>query len=159
MTSAIANKKLVEATWKTTCIQEAATMAMVNSCAATMAALDKAGPEAFKIWQQATVANRVAFLKERKAATPLEIVTAIAEFETNVFGSKINIWGDDKEAHLEYIECACYLAMQKCGQMDKTKHEKMAENWTTMNQEIAKVFGLKGAIDFTKPNVLMSFTK
>lgn len=150
-----ATKTKIQPSWNTQKIQEEAVNSMTGQMGVTYKVLGELGPEAQKKFQQAMVEYKVAHFKKLNVKTPIEMVRAMAEFEVNVFGSKINVWGDEKEAHMEYEYCACYNAMQKSGcSMSEKEQECMSKGFNEKMQAIAKAFGWsKGEVKFpTNPN-------
>jgi hypothetical protein len=140
-----ATKTPVTTTWNVQQIQESAVEHMSRNMMATFQVIEKLGPEAKQQWHQALTQMKVEHLKKQGAKTPFEVVKAIAEFEVNVLGSKISVWGDDKQASMEYEKCACWEAMQKACPMDAKKEEEMGKCWAeSLNQE-AKLLGFSKA--------------
>jgi hypothetical protein len=136
-------KTEIKTTWTIPQIQDTVSLAMMRNMTASFKVVEKAGPQVLKDWYQAITANRVESLKAAGVKTPLELVTAMAEFETNVFGSKIKVYGDEKQASLEYEVCACFNAMQKCG-MSQTELEHMGKNCAENTNHLAEAFGFTG---------------
>lgn len=153
------SKTQVEAKWTISQIQEHATRAMVANCMAANMVLEKLGPQAVEEYQQATLNNRIEYFKTLNVKTPLELIKAMAEWETNVFGSKIVISGDDTKASLEYIECGCWNAMQKCGKLTPAIEEKMGKNFQKSVEMIAKAFGFKGELKLDGQTAIITFNK
>jgi hypothetical protein len=155
MTTA-ATKTKIQPTWDTNKIREEAVNSMTGHMGLTFKVLGELGPEAQKKFHNAMIEYKVAHYKKLNVKTPIEMVRAMAEFEVNVFGSKINIWGDEKEAHMEYEYCACWNAMQKncSGAMSEKEQECMSTSFNDKMAQIAKAFGWsKGEVKFpTKPN-------
>src|SRR5262245_29693714 len=117
-------KTEIKPTWKLTELQENLSRAWVNQYSAAMGVICKHAPQAIEEFEAAIRANKVQYFKSKNVKTPVELVKAMAEFETNAFGSKIEIWGDDKEATMHYNFCGIYNAMQKYGNMTPEQMEK-----------------------------------
>ena len=162
-----AAKTKIQPTWTTEKIREEAVNGMTGTWGVTMKVISELGPEAQKKMQHAMIEHKVAVYKKLNVKSPIELVRAMAEFEVNVFGSKINVWGDEKQASMEYEYCACYNAMQKntsgCCSTDKKEQEAMAQCFSDKMQGIAKGFGWsKGEVKFpAKENepAVVTFTK
>jgi hypothetical protein len=157
MTSATKTK--VETNWTLTKVQEAASKAMTSQCLAVKNFIEKQGPGVFAEWQKVSIQPRVQHLKATGVKTPFELVKAMAEFETNVFGSKINIWGDDKLASLEYESCACWNNIQQMVKMTEEEGKKFGEMFNQSIELMAKEFGFKGQVAFEGEKAVITFTK
>ena len=90
---------------------------------------------------------------------PLDLVRAKAEFETNVFGSKVEISGDEKTAQLKYISCGVWNAIQKGGKPSPEQKEKMMSCFTSATENMAKEFGFKGNLKFEGETPILTFSK
>ena len=154
-----ATKTPVTATWPTAKVQAAAAHAAASQCAAAMGVLSKLGEQAMADYKAASRALRVAALKEQGVKTPLELATAMAEFEANVFGSKIEVEGDEKSATLNYVACAMWDAMQKVTNMTPVEQEQMGKGFQTCMQDLAKDFGLKADVQMGEKTCAITFTK
>lgn len=134
---------------------------MVRNMRVTFQILEKAGPEVLKEWYHAFTQMRIDYFKALNVKTPLELVKAQAEFDANVFGSDIKVWGDEKQAHLEYVSCGVFNAMQKAG-MPPAELEKMGKNCAETTQVFATAFGFNG--EMKKPAqpgepMILTFTR
>lgn len=143
--TAVAQKTEVKPTWTADKMQEMTSHMMANNYMSTMQVLCKQGEAAIKEFQEVSKKPMMAYYKKLGVKTPIEIIKAKAEFETNMFGSKIEFWGDEKEAHLLYNSCGMWNAMKECG-MDKAQEEKMCASMENCIKEFAQEFGLKGEV-------------
>lgn len=158
MTTATTKTK-VQGTWALTKVQEDAARVMSSSCMTAMTVLEKFGPEAVKQYQDAILKNKVDFYKTMNVKTPMDLVKAIAEFETNVFGSKIVISGDEHTATMEYEECACFNQMKKNPNFKPEMMEKMGKSFAENTEKLAKEFGFKGEMKMVGETASMTFCK
>ncbi len=154
-----ATKTPVTATWPIAKVQAAAARAAASQCAAAMGVLSKLGEQPLADYKAASRALRVATLKEQGVKTPLELATAMAEFEANVFGSKIEVEGDEKSATLNYVACAMWDAMQKVTNMTPAEQEQMGKGFQTCMQDLAKEFDLKADVQMGEKTCAITFTK
>ncbi|MBY0358771.1 MAG: hypothetical protein K2W82_12275 [Candidatus Obscuribacterales bacterium] len=159
MSTVTTKKTLVTPTWNTQQIQEAASRAMATNCMAAMTVLSKNGEQAVKEYQDMIHKFQLEHLKSIGVKTPLELVKAKAEFETNVFGSKIEIEGDDNCAKLNYLSCAMWESMQKVAKLTPEQQEKMGANFQTCVQNFAKEWGFKGEVKMDETCCTISFSK
>lgn len=142
----VLQKTETKQTWKPEQMQELYTKMMANSFMSAMTVLCKHGEEATKEYQTLSRKPMIEYYKSLGVKTPIEIIKAKAELETNVFGSQIEFWGDDKEAHLTYNKCGMWDAMKKCGGMNCAQEQKMMEGFEHCVKEFANEFGFKGEV-------------
>lgn len=158
MTTTI-QKTEIKPNWKQEQIQEQTARAFASNMMAAMTVLAKHGEEAVNEFQALTRMPMVKHYKEMGVKTPLDLVKAKAEFETNVFGSKIEIFGDEKEAHLKYLSCAIWNTMKQCGHMNKEQEEKMCAGFANCVSAFAKEFGFEGEVKFENEIATVTFRK
>ena len=155
-----ATKTPIKPTWNVQKIQEEAVGSMTRHMMTSFKVIEKLGPEAQKQFGQAMIEMKVEHFKKLGVKTPIDLVKAFAEFETNVFGSKINVWGDEKQASMEYEHCACWESMKKACPMDAKKEEEMGNCWAEQNNALAKAFGFsKAEVKFDGPHAVVTYTK
>ncbi len=142
--------------WKPEQMQELFSQMMANTFTSAMTVLCKQGEAATKEFQTISRKPMIEYYKKLGVKTPIEIIKAKAEVETNIFGSQIEYWGDDKEAYLTYHKCGMFEAMKKSGGMSCAQEEKMMEGFETCVKEFAQEFGLKGEmkIEGEKPTII-----
>lgn len=155
-------KTEVKTTWPVTKIQEEVAASMMRNMALTFKVVEKAGPQVLKDWYQAFTTMKVDYYRQQGAKTPVDLVRIMSEFETNLFGSKIRFWGDDKQAGLEYEVCGCWNAMGKAG-VTEADFEKMSASCAESMNHLAKEFGftveMKKGEKPSEPCFAMTFTR
>ena len=154
-----ATKALVKANWPITKVQAEAVHAAASQCAAAFGVLSKLGEQAVADYKAASRKFKVAHLKEHGVKTPLELVTAMAELEANVFGSQIEVAGDEKSATMTYAACAMWDAMQKVTNMSAEEQEKMGKGFQTCMQDLANEFGFKADMQMGEKTCAVTFSK
>jgi hypothetical protein len=159
MTPAIAQKTAVEAKWSIEKRQEETANAFARQFLTTMATLGKLGPEIHEEFSKNLINSKVEYYKQLGVKTPIDLVNAMAEFESNIFGSKIEIVGDEKKAELIYNQCACWNAMQKVGNLNPQQQERMGKQHEQSIQKIAEAFGFKGELKIEEPRAIITFSK
>jgi len=144
----VIQKEQIKQTWKSEQMHEMFAHISAHNMVAAMNVLGKhGGEEAVNEFKTATRNTMVEYLKKQGVKTPIEIVKAKAEIETNIYGSVIEISGDDKEAHLTYIKCGMWDAMSKaCGSTCSESKEKMMKGFESCVSEFAKEFGYTGEV-------------
>lgn len=155
----VLQKSVAKTTWKPEQIQDMTARMMANAFSSAMAVLCKHGEEAAKEFQTISRKPMVEYYKKLGVKTPIEIAKAKAELETNMFGSQIEFWGDDNEAHLTYNKCGMWEAMKKSGAMSCAHEEKMMGDLENCMSEFAKEFGLKSSIKMEGDKPTITFSK
>lgn len=148
MMTTVLNKIKVQPTWNKEQTQAGTARMMANQLLSAMTVLAKYGDEAIKEFDQSVRSRKIEYYKSLGVKTPIDLVKAQAEFETNVFGSEIEYWGDEKTAHLCYKTCGMWDAIEKYGELSKEQEEKMGEHFQTCVQNTAREFGFKGDVKF-----------
>jgi len=159
MSTVIQQKTPVEAKWTLSKVQEETAQAMARNFLATMTVLGKYGKEAHEEFEKICVANKIDYFKTRNIKSPLDLVKAMAEYEANIFGSKIKISGDDKQAELTYDVCGCWNAMKTVGNLKPEQEEKMGDQFARTIEHLGRHFGFKSEVKFEEPCATVTFTK
>jgi hypothetical protein len=152
-------KTKIEPNWTAQKIQENVARIHGLTFMTAMKTLAKHGQEAVNEFQTEMRNLKVEHYKANGVKTPIDLAKAIAEFETNLFGSKIEVWGDEKAAHLQYNSCAMWDSMKKYGKFSPKQEEEMGANFDNCMQMLAKDFGFKGETKFEGETCVISFTK
>lgn len=99
--------------------------------------------------------------KTMNIKTPLDLVRAVAETEHNVYGSEIEISGDEKKATLKYNSCGMWEASKKIsgGKFTPEQEQKMGEQCQSSWNKIAKEFGFTFEPKMEKDSYEMTFSK
>ena len=157
MTTATLNKQMVEAKWTTVKMQEEFARVMAMNTMTTMGVVCKHGEEITKELQTAMLHNKVAHFKTLNVKTPMDLIKAMAEFEVNMFGSKVEVWGDEKAAHMQYNACGMWNAMKKVGMAPK-QEEQMGNSMKDCMMNVAKEFGFTAETKFEGEVCVVSIT-
>ncbi len=160
MTATI-SKTVIAPTWNVEKIQETVAKVQANQMLTVMEVLAKnGGDKAIEEFQTAIRLHKVEHYKAIGVKTPIELAKAIGEFETNVFGSKVEVWGDDKQASIQYNSCAMWNAIEKTGKLTPEHKEAMGAKMQNCMSLLAKEFGFKGETKFEGENsCVVSFSK
>jgi hypothetical protein len=156
--SAVIQKTEVKPTWSAEKMHEMYSRMMAHNYMSAMQVICKHGEEATKEYQEVSRKPMVEYYKKLGVTTPIEIIKAKAELESNIFGSKIEFWGDEKEAHLLYNSCGMWNAMKECG-MPKAQEEKMCASMEQCVSAFAHEFGLKGEVKFDGEKATITLRK
>lgn len=159
MTTTAFKKTVVEPTWTLIKVQEEAARAAATAMVTTMTVLAKHGEKAVEEFRTEMHKHKLAHFKTLNVKTPYDLVKAIAEFETNVFGSKIEIWGDEKEAGMTYQNCAMWNAISKIAPLTPEQEEKMGKDFGTCMTTMADKLGFKTTIEMGKEVCTINFKK
>jgi hypothetical protein len=121
--------------------------------------LAKYGEKAHEEFDTVLRQHKIDHYKQMGVKTPLDLVKAIAETDHNVFGSDIEISGDDKKATLKYNSCGMWEAMQKLHKFTPEQEEKMGAQCASSWTHIAKEFGFNYEPKHEKDTYAMTFSK
>lgn len=158
MTTTVA-KTPVEAKWNIQKVQEEAARVIASNCLAAQQVLSKYGEKALEEYKAASREFRVNHLKSLGVKTPIELARAMAEAEANIFGSKIDISGDEKSASLTYNQCAMWNAIKEIGKLTPEQEEKMGAGFQSCMQDLAKEMNLKADVKMGEDSCTVTFTK
>jgi hypothetical protein len=159
MTTATLNKTVVEPKWTTTQIQEQVTRIYAQQMLTAQQVLAKYGEQATQEFGNLMRENKLNHYRSLNVTTPIELVKAMSEFEANVFGSKIEIWGDDKSATLKYNSCGMWNAIQKNGKLTSAQEEQMGAKFEQCMQAMTHELGFKLETKFEGECCTMTFSK
>lgn len=152
-------KTPVEAVWNVKKVNEFTSKIWAGNYLATMTVLSKYGPDAVKEFNKAVLAHKIEYFKQVGVKTPIELAKAKAEVDVNVFGSKVEIVGDEKKAQIIYKQCNCWNALKNEGKLSVKDQEREGKNFGEMVQELAKAFGFKGEVVFEGETAVITFIK
>lgn len=157
MTSA--TKEQIKATWTTEQLQQTVSKVLVSNYMINTKMFEKLTPELRNEWYDMIAEAKSNHYKSLNVKTPLELVKAMAEFETNVFASKIVISGDDTKAVMEYEECGCWNTMQKSSCFTPELGEKLGNCFKSMTEQLAKKFNFKYELEMNEKGAKLTFIK
>ena len=157
--SSVIERKTIKTEWPIAKIQEETAKVFARQFLAAYKALSKFGPEGMKEFDKNILTFKVDHYKSLGVKTPADLVKAIAEFEANVFGSKIEIIGDESKATLKYDACAVWEAMQKVAKLGPEQEERMGKHFETCMNDLAREFGLKAEIKHEDPTCIVTISK
>jgi len=145
--------------WETKRTQEKAAEMFATIYGSANEAIAKHAPKAKEEFETLVRQHRVEYLKKVGVKTPLELVKALAEVEHNVFGSEIEIAGDDNKASMKYLNCAMWNATQKLFKFTPEQEKEMGESCQHSQKLLAKEFGFNVEIKMDKDNFEVIYTK
>ncbi len=160
MTTATVQKQRIEPTWDKAKIQEEATALIARTWMNAFNVICRFDHKAAEEFERLNNEARIKNLTERGVKTPVDLVKAIAEFDANVFGSEIEIEGNDREAKIIFNQCGMWNAMQKAGTMTTEQEEKMGTHFQSCMSNVAKPFGFTAEACFgDKKGATVTFRK
>src|ERR1700733_15195823 len=92
----------VDKKWETKKVQERTANVMAGMLVSAFQALGKAGKEAHEEFHKLMTQQKVSHFKSLNIKTPLELAHAIGEQDHNLFGSELEVTGDDKKATVKW---------------------------------------------------------
>jgi|AGTN01.3.fsa_nt_gi hypothetical protein len=137
-------KTQIKPTWSLEKVQEMSAKVLADTYMNVMPILEKSGHK--EEFEKLNREEQVKYYRSLNVKNPLELLQAKAEFEANVWGSKIEVWGDEKEAHLKYLSCAMWDKMAE--KMSEECMQKAGEGFQNCVSNFAKEFGYTGEVKF-----------
>ena len=147
----------IKTTWEIKKIQEMTAKSMSDSMMAAMGVLRKHGEETLKEFQAAQREPMIKYYKGLGIKTPMDLAKAKAELETNMFGSEIEIKGEENKAELKYISCAMWNNMKSC--MNEEQQKEAGTCFEACVSSFAKEFGFTGEVKFDGETATITFKK
>jgi hypothetical protein len=149
----------VDTKWETKLVQEktAHMIAVLNLAAYEV--LSKVSPEAVTEFQTIVRKHKVDAYKAMGVKTPLQLVKAMAETDHNLFGSVVEISGDDHKAEIKFDSCAVGKAMESIAKFTPEQKEMMGKKMENCASLTAKELGMTGTAVVTNEVCTMTFTK
>ena len=154
-----ATKTPVQAKWTPTQVQERTARLVAGNMLAAMQVLSKYGDQAITEFQDAARKYKVEYLKDMGVKTPFELVKALGEIDANIYGSKIEISGDEKEASLTYNACAMWNAIKEVGKLTPQQEEGMGSKFQACMTNLGNEFHLKTDLRFEGDTCVVNFKK
>jgi hypothetical protein len=121
--------------------------------------ISKLDQKAQQEFHNLTTQHKLNHYKQMNIKNPMDLVRAIGETEHNVYGSDIEISGDENKATLKYNSCGMWNASQKLGKFTPEQEQKMGEQCVSTWSQIAKEFGFKYEPKMEKDSYEMTFSK
>ncbi len=150
----------IQTKWDAKKTQEAAAKIVASLYVAAFQALAKTGnKEAYEEFENTVRQFKVNHYKQLGVKTPIDLVKAMAECEYNVFGSEIEISGDEKKAEIKHNTCGLWNAMQELGKFTPEQEEKLGQHFQQSLAKTAKEFGFNIDAKFEKDSCLVTFSK
>lgn len=143
MSNATVQKSTVKPSWTVDKFQAEASNTLTGNMIVTTRILQAASPELLSQVRREWAKLKIEYFRGQGVKTPLDLVRVWTEFETNLFGSKMQFWGDENQAHVEYEECGCWAVVENIAASELEK-ETMSEGWAEITQLLAQEFGFTG---------------
>ena len=138
---------IVEATWNLQRLQEELCKGAAHQYVHTISLLRKSAPDAIREFNAVFIANKTYF-KHIGVETPGQLVRALAEIETNAFGGKMLVSGDEERASIRYEYCAEWVAIEELSNITWDERVSLAEHFVHAMQELAEYFGFAAEVSF-----------
>jgi hypothetical protein len=148
MTTTAIKKTPVEALWNIKKVNEIAANILAADYISVFSAISKSHPELIKEIDKNLTAHKATYFKSIGVKSPIDLAKAKAEIDANVFGSKLEIEGDEKQATITYKNCACFDAMKKIGNLQPATEEKIGHHFQSRMTDLGHEFGFKTEVVF-----------
>ena len=136
---------IVEATWKLRRLQEELCKGAAHQYVHTVSLLRKCAPDAIREFNAVFIANKTYF-KHIGVESPGQLVRALAEIETNAFGGKMLVSGDEEKASIRYEYCAEWIAIEELSNMTWGERVNLAEHFVYAMHDLAHHFGFSAEV-------------
>jgi hypothetical protein len=152
-------KTLIKPTWTIEKLQEVTSHALINNIIAVNKLLEKLPPETRNEWRTLVIGMKVEYFKTLNVTTPIDLAIAMGEFDTNVWGSKVTVTGDEHKAIIEIENCGCFNLMQKHMCLTPEIIEQRLECYKTTIELITRELGLIGKVEIINKVMTIHITK
>lgn len=149
----------VDTKWDTKKMQEVNTRIFASMYLSSFETLAKHGDKALEEFNTMMRNFKIEGYKALGVKTPMDLVRAIAETEYNLFGSQIEISGDEKRATLKYNTCGMWEACQKLHKLTAAQEEMMGKQCQSSHEKLAEAFGFTFECDMSNDTYAMTFSK
>jgi len=148
----------VAASWDIARLQTEICKGTAFAYLATVDLLKRHAPDALEEYNKIFMANKGYFLN-LGITTPLELATALAEIEENMFGSKMSVAGDGSCASVTFEYVAEWAAVEAVGQLSDEDRAIAARHFFLAMSELGRELGFATAVAFNGPVVTVSYSK
>ena len=145
--------------WDTKKTQETTANMIASLYMSAYKALATAGEKAHEEFNTILLQHKIDHYKHLGVKNPWELVQAMAETDHNLFGSEIELTGDQNKATITYKTCGMWNACQKLGKMTPEQETKMGEQCAANTAKMAKEFGFNFEPHMDKDTWAMTFSK
>jgi hypothetical protein len=152
-------KTLIKPTWTIEKLQEVTSHSLINHFIAINKLFEKLTPELRDEYRTIMSELKVNYYKSLNITTPMQLAIAMAEYDTNVFGSKVGIEGEEHKVTIEIEDCGCWKLMKNHPCVTPQMIESRGECYKTCVEHITKELGLKGIVEITGKTVIIHITK
>ena len=148
----------VEVTWDLQRLQEELCRGAAHQYVHTIALLRKCSPEAIREFNAVFIANKTYF-KHLGVETPGQLARALAEIETNAFGGKMLVRGNEESASVTYEYCAEWVAIEELSNMAWDERVSLAEHFVHAMEDLAACFGFTADVSFQSGVPTVTFSR
>lgn len=149
----------IDTKWETKRTQEVTSEIISSMHVAAAQVLEKLGEKPYEEYMSILREHKLNLYKQMGVKTPMDLVRAIAEIDFNLYGSQIEITGDEKRANLTYKTCGVWESMQKMCKFTAEQEEKMGKYCTANWTAVAKEFGFTYEPKMEKDSYGLTFSK
>jgi hypothetical protein len=149
----------IDKKWDTKKVQETTSNVIAGMMVSAFQALGKAGQEAHEEFHKLMTQQKLNHYKKLNIKTPLDLAHAIGEQDHNLFGSEIEVTGDEKKATVTWNSCGVWEACEKLHKFTPEQQEKMGQQCMSSWKTIADDFGFKFEPSTNKEVHAVSFSK
>lgn len=149
----------VKPTWTMSQVQHEVAMMKAQMCFTTSSVVEKFGKEAMTELNNKMTEMKIGYFTKLGVKTPMDLVKAMAEYEVNLLGSTIEVFGTDTEASLTFKTCAGWEATKKMMNPTPAQEQEMMARMTSYIETMGKHFGFTGTTKFEGEGLTITFKK
>ncbi len=146
-------------TWTMSKVQGEVANMKAQMCFTAHSVIEKLSPEALTEYTNKMTEMKLGYFTKLNVKTPMDLVKAFGEYEVNLTGSNIEIYGTDTEAGLTFKTCASWQATKELMNPTVAKEKEMMENMNSFIGKLGKHFGFTGTTKFENEMLTVTFTK
>jgi len=154
-----ASKVKIDTQWDSKKKAQVTAEVVAGQCLAAMSVLSKGSPALKEEFENAMRKQRIQALKKIGVNSPISLAKAMAELDSNLYGSNVEVFGDEKEAELHMNECAVWNAMKEIGHITPEQEAQMGEGFQACMAKTLGEFGFKGEFEKSKDGMKIKITK
>jgi hypothetical protein len=158
MSTIIENKKPVSANWQTSKVQAEVLKSIATLYASLETILPPANPELIAEVKKIVLINK-GYYAGLPIKTPIELISAIAEYATNVLGIKVAIVDDINKASIVFEGGTLVNKLAGINNLAPGEVKPLVDYFKSGLVELGTQFGFKTDITAAEPDFIVTFIK
>lgn len=152
-------KTLIKPNWTIEKLQEVTSHVIINNVMIINKLMEKLTPELRQEFHLMMLNMKVDYFRSLNIKTPMDLAIGIAEYDTNVWGSKVHLEGEPNKVTVEIETCGCWNLIQKHPCFTPNLGINRGECHKKVLGIITEELGFKGNIEITDEHIIIHITK